>query len=86
MSTISTAWRRGFSRQRARPARAGLRSPRRPFETRDAARDRQLFIIAAGPRPAVHRRQPLFDGMGQRTLVVGIRVLGTQTWSSWSAT
>ena len=41
------------------------------FGNPDAAKARQLFIIAAGVPADVARCQPIFDSLGQRTFVVG---------------
>jgi 3-hydroxyisobutyrate dehydrogenase-like beta-hydroxyacid dehydrogenase len=37
----------------------------------DAAKARQLFILAAGAAADIGLCQPLFDGLGQRTFVIG---------------
>jgi 3-hydroxyisobutyrate dehydrogenase-like beta-hydroxyacid dehydrogenase len=41
------------------------------FGNPDAAKARQLFILAAGGGEDLTRCQPLFDSLGQKTLVVG---------------
>lgn len=41
------------------------------FGNPEAAKARQLFIVAAGASAHVARCQPLFDSLGQRTFVVG---------------
>jgi len=41
------------------------------FGRPDAAAARKLFIVAAGPDPALDRCQRLFDAMGQRTFRIG---------------
>jgi 3-hydroxyisobutyrate dehydrogenase-like beta-hydroxyacid dehydrogenase len=41
------------------------------FGNPDAAKARQLFIVAAGTAADVVRCQPIFDCLGQRTFVVG---------------
>jgi 3-hydroxyisobutyrate dehydrogenase-like beta-hydroxyacid dehydrogenase len=69
MSTISTAT---ASRLAAEHARYGQRYVAAPvFGNPDAARTRQLFIVAAGAATDVERCQPLFDGIGQKTFFVG---------------
>ena len=73
MSTISTAMASRLASEHARRGQGYVAAP--VFGNPDAARDRQLFIIAAGAAGDLTRCQPLFDGMGQRTLVVG-----TEPW------
>jgi 3-hydroxyisobutyrate dehydrogenase-like beta-hydroxyacid dehydrogenase len=69
MSTISTAT---ASRLAAEHARYGQRYVAAPvFGNPDAARARQLFIVAAGAAADVERCQPLFDSIGQKTFFVG---------------
>ena len=41
------------------------------FGNPDAARARELFIIAAGARDPLERCRPLFDLLGQRTFIIG---------------
>jgi 3-hydroxyisobutyrate dehydrogenase-like beta-hydroxyacid dehydrogenase len=41
------------------------------FGRPEAAEAGKLAVVAAGPRKAVTRCQPLFDAIGQRTFVVG---------------
>jgi 3-hydroxyisobutyrate dehydrogenase-like beta-hydroxyacid dehydrogenase len=43
------------------------------FGNPDAAKARQLFIVAAGAAADVERCQPIFDALGQRTFVIGPR-------------
>jgi 3-hydroxyisobutyrate dehydrogenase-like beta-hydroxyacid dehydrogenase len=43
------------------------------FGRPEAAADRKLFVVAAGPGEAVDRCQPVFDAVGQRTFRVGER-------------
>lgn len=53
-------------------ARAGQRYLSAPVLGRpDRAREGQLFIVAAGDSNALEESQPLFDAIGQRTIVVG---------------
>jgi 3-hydroxyisobutyrate dehydrogenase-like beta-hydroxyacid dehydrogenase len=40
------------------------------FGNPDAAKARQLFIVAAGAPADVERCQPLFDSLGQKTFVI----------------
>ena len=41
------------------------------FGNPDAAKARQLFIVAAGAPADVERCRPLFDSLGQKTFVIG---------------
>ena len=41
------------------------------FGNPDAAKARQLFVIAAGAPNDVERCRPIFDALGQQTFVVG---------------
>ncbi len=41
------------------------------FGNPDAAKARELFIIAAGAGDALDRCRPLFDLLGQRTFIIG---------------
>ncbi len=43
------------------------------FGRPEAAADRKLFVVAAGPQEALDRCQPVFDAVGQRTFRVGER-------------
>ena len=53
-------------------ARAGQRYLSAPVRGRpDRAREGQLFIVAAGDGNALGEIQPLFDAIGQRTIIVG---------------
>jgi 3-hydroxyisobutyrate dehydrogenase-like beta-hydroxyacid dehydrogenase len=68
MSTIST---RAASEMAAEHARFGQGYVAAPvFGNPDAAKARQLFIIAAGAAADIARCQPIFDILGQRTFVV----------------
>jgi 3-hydroxyisobutyrate dehydrogenase-like beta-hydroxyacid dehydrogenase len=69
MSTISTAAASHVAREHARHGQGYVAAP--VFGNPDAAKARQLFIIAAGAPAHVMRCQPLFDRLGQRTFVVG---------------
>jgi 3-hydroxyisobutyrate dehydrogenase-like beta-hydroxyacid dehydrogenase len=69
MSTIST---RAASEMAAEHARVGQGYVAAPvFGNPDAAKARQLFIVAAGAAEDVERCRPIFDILGQRTFVVG---------------
>jgi 3-hydroxyisobutyrate dehydrogenase-like beta-hydroxyacid dehydrogenase len=69
MSTISTAAASLVASEHARNGQGYVAAP--VFGNPDAARARQLFIIAAGVPADVERCQPILDNLGQRTFVVG---------------
>jgi 3-hydroxyisobutyrate dehydrogenase-like beta-hydroxyacid dehydrogenase len=69
MSTISTATASLVAGEHARNGQGYVAAP--VFGNPDAARARQLFIVAAGFPDDIHRCQPILDGLGQRTFVVG---------------
>jgi 3-hydroxyisobutyrate dehydrogenase-like beta-hydroxyacid dehydrogenase len=70
MSTISTAAASLLAGEHARLGQGYVAAP--VFGNPDAAKARQLFIIAAGIPADVTRCQPIFDILGQSTFVVGI--------------
>jgi len=69
MSTISTAMATRLAGEHARQGQGYVAAP--VFGNPDAAKQRQLYILAAGAAHDLDRCQSLFDGLGQRTLVVG---------------
>jgi len=69
MSTISTAMASRLSEEHAQRGQGYVAAP--VFGNPDAAKQRQLYIIAAGAAGDLARCQPLFDALGQKTLVVG---------------
>jgi 3-hydroxyisobutyrate dehydrogenase-like beta-hydroxyacid dehydrogenase len=69
MSTISTAAASHLAREHARHGQGYVAAP--VFGNPDAAKARQLFIIAAGAPADVARCQPLLDSLGQQTFVIG---------------
>ena len=69
MSTISTAMASRLAREHAQRGQGYVAAP--VFGNPDAAKERQLFILAAGAEGDLAKCQPLFDAMGQRTLAVG---------------
>jgi 3-hydroxyisobutyrate dehydrogenase-like beta-hydroxyacid dehydrogenase len=71
MSTISTAAASMLASEHARNGQGYVAAP--VFGNPDAAKARQLFIVAAGAAADVERCQPIFDGLGQRTFVTGAR-------------
>jgi len=69
MSTISTAAASLLAGEHARHGQGYVAAP--VLGNPDAAKARQLFILAAGDPADVVRCQPIFDSLGQRTFVVG---------------
>jgi 3-hydroxyisobutyrate dehydrogenase-like beta-hydroxyacid dehydrogenase len=70
MSTISTATASCLASEHARNGQGYVAAP--VFGHPDAAKTRQLFIVAAGAAADLERCQPIFDSLGQRTFVVGV--------------
>ena len=68
MSTISTAAASLAAAEHARHGQGYVAAP--VFGNPEAAKARQLFIIAAGSPADVEFCQPIFDSLGQRTFVV----------------
>jgi 3-hydroxyisobutyrate dehydrogenase-like beta-hydroxyacid dehydrogenase len=69
MSTISTSLATRLASKHARLGQGYVAAP--VFGNPDAAKARELFIIAAGPPVDVDCCRPLFDSLGKRTFVVG---------------
>src|SRR5262249_23475491 len=69
MSTISTAAASEFADEHRKSGQGYVAAP--VFGNPDAARARELFIIAAGAAADIERCQPIFDILGQQTFVVG---------------
>src|SRR6266446_6553296 len=69
MSTIGTGAASMLAREHARNGQGYVAAP--VFGNPDAAKARQLFIVAAGVPADVERCQPILDTLGQRTFVVG---------------
>ena len=69
MSTISTAAASRLASEHGRHGQGYVAAP--VFGNPDAARARQLFIVAAGNASDIERCQPIFDNLGQQTFVVG---------------
>src|ERR1700694_4559191 len=69
MSTISTAAASLLASEHARNGQGYVAAP--VFGNPDAAKARQLFIVAAGVPADVERSQPILDILGQRTFVIG---------------
>jgi 3-hydroxyisobutyrate dehydrogenase-like beta-hydroxyacid dehydrogenase len=69
MSTISTAMASQAAAEHARRGQGYVAAP--VFGNPQAAKARQLYVIAAGSASDVERCQPLFDVLGQKTFVIG---------------
>jgi 3-hydroxyisobutyrate dehydrogenase-like beta-hydroxyacid dehydrogenase len=69
MSTISTVAASSLASEHARHGQGYVAAP--VFGNPDAARARELYIVAAGAPADVARCQPILDIVGQRTFVVG---------------
>jgi 3-hydroxyisobutyrate dehydrogenase-like beta-hydroxyacid dehydrogenase len=69
MSTISTAAASELASEHALNGQGYVAAP--VFGNPDAAKARQLYIVAAGAPGDIERCRPLFDGLGQQTFVIG---------------
>lgn len=69
MSTISAALSRRLVSAHEERKQHYIAAP--VFGRPEAAAAAKLFIVAAGPQPQLEQCQPLFDAMGQKTLVAG---------------
>ena len=69
MSTISTAAASELASEHVRYGQGYVAAP--VFGNPDAAKARQLFVIAAGAPADVERCRPIFDALGQQTFLVG---------------
>ena len=69
MSTISTMAASQLAAEHARHGQGYVAAP--VFGNPDAARARELYIIAAGASGDIERCRPLFDILGQQTFSVG---------------
>jgi len=69
MSTIGTATASLLASEHARHGQSYVAAP--VFGNPDAAKARQLFIVAAGASADVERCRPILDALGQRTFVIG---------------
>jgi 3-hydroxyisobutyrate dehydrogenase-like beta-hydroxyacid dehydrogenase len=69
MSTISTATASRLASEHAHHGQGYVAAP--VFGNPDAAKARQLFIVAAGAAADVERCRPLLDNLGQQTFVIG---------------
>src|SRR6195256_6326255 len=69
MSTISTAAASLLASEHARNGQGYVAAP--VFGNPDAAKARQLFIVAAGAPADIERCRPILDSLGQRTFTIG---------------
>ena len=69
-STISAALARRLTAEHARRGHGYLSVP--VFGRPEAAENKKLLIVAAGPNELVERCRPLFDAVGRQTFVVGV--------------
>jgi 3-hydroxyisobutyrate dehydrogenase-like beta-hydroxyacid dehydrogenase len=69
MSTISTATASQLAGEHAHRGQGYVAAP--VFGNPDAAKARQLFIVAAGGPADLQRCRPLIDNLGQQTFIVG---------------
>src|SRR5260221_8973673 len=69
MSTIGTATASLLASEHARHGQSYVAAP--VFGNPDAAKARQLFIVAAGASADVERCRPILNALGQRTFVIG---------------
>lgn len=68
MSTISSSAASDLAKEHARRGQGYVAAP--VFGNPDAAKARQLFIVAAGAQADIRRCQPIFDVLGQKTFVI----------------
>ena len=69
MSTISAALAKRLTAMHQERGQFLVSAP--VFGRPEAAEAAKLFIVAAGPQPAIERCRPLFDVMGQKTFTIG---------------
>jgi 3-hydroxyisobutyrate dehydrogenase-like beta-hydroxyacid dehydrogenase len=69
MSTISPALSRRLAERHRAAGQTYVAAP--VFGRPEAAEAHRLWIVAAGPAAAIERCRPLFDAMGQGTIVAG---------------
>jgi 3-hydroxyisobutyrate dehydrogenase-like beta-hydroxyacid dehydrogenase len=69
MSTISTSAASDLAKEHASHGQGYVAAP--VFGNPDAAKARQLFIVAAGAQADVEWCRPLFDNLGQKAFVIG---------------
>jgi 3-hydroxyisobutyrate dehydrogenase-like beta-hydroxyacid dehydrogenase len=69
MSTISVALSRRLTEEHQEKGQHFIAAP--VFGRPDAAAQKKLFIVPAGPPDQIERCRPLFEAMGQKTFVMG---------------
>jgi len=69
MSTISVELSRNLVEAHGRHGTAYVAAP--VFGRPEAAEAAKLFVVAAGPKAAVAKCEPLFNAMGQNTFILG---------------
>jgi len=70
MSTISVALSRRLADAHAERGQHYVAAP--VFGRREAAAAGKLFVVAAGPNDQVHRCEPVFDALAQKTFNIGL--------------
>jgi|SRR5436309_10813509 len=70
MSTISVALSRRLAVAHAERRQHYVAAP--VFGRPEAAAAGKLFVVAAGPNDQVHRCEPIFDALGQKTFNIGL--------------
>jgi len=70
MSTISVALSRRLAVAHAERGQHYVAAP--VFGRPEAAAAGKLFVVAAGPNDQVHRCEPIFDALGQKTFNIGL--------------
>jgi len=68
-STVSSAISRRLAEEHARHQQDYVAAP--VLGNPDFARERKLFVLAAGSRPALEKVRPLLERLGQRLFVIG---------------
>jgi 3-hydroxyisobutyrate dehydrogenase-like beta-hydroxyacid dehydrogenase len=84
MSTISTATASQLASEHARRGQGYVAAP--VFGNPDAAKARQLFVVAAGASVDVERCRTLLDVLGQQTFVVGADPANANLIKLWPVT
>ena len=69
MSTVSPAVSRRVADEHARHHQDYVAAP--VLGNPDFARERKVFVLAAGPHPALEKVRPLLQGLGQQLFVIG---------------
>ncbi len=68
-STVSPAISRRVAEEHARHHQDYVAAP--VLGNPDFARERKLFVLAAGPHSAMEKVRPLLEGLGQRLFIIG---------------